>query len=392
MAETTPTWISCQDPTCYTPQEMRLADARLVCEQGIAMFTGNELAVTQNVGDPLCIDIAQGGAWITADLGGTCQGVYGVHNCGITTLCADDGDPTDSRIDRVVFQVNDATLGGTLCDSELEIITGDPSPAPVAPAEPANAITLALLTVTAAGITVISDQRRPFTACGATRIPEIVLAVAATPGSGTFQKANYPDAVYFEVVVVGGGGGGGGVAAIAAGSAAAAGGGSGAAGCHLRVPYADMPASVSWTMGAGGAGGTAAGGAGADGIDSSFGDWIMGGGQGGTGAPAGSSALLIVPAETGGTQVVGSFGTSLIRSNGDPSDPAIRLTASQFATGAGGDGPLGYGVGGQPRTGSAAGFPGTGDGSGGSGAASANAGGAVGGAGASGRIMVTAYY
>lgn len=392
MAETQPTWISCTDPLCYTSQDMRLHDSRLVCEQGIAMRTGSELEVTQNVGDPLCVDIASGGAWIDADLGGDCQGVYGVHNCGTVTLCADDGDPTDPRIDRVVFQVNDSSLGGILCDSELEIITGTPSPAPVAPAEPDNSITLALITVTAAGITVIDDQRRPFEACGSTKMPEIVLAVAATPSSGTFEKANWPDASYFEVVVIGGGGGGGGCAAIAAGSAAVGGGGSGAAGCHLRVSYADMPDSVSWTMGAGGAAGSTAGGAGGDGDDSEFGDWIMGGGEGGTGAPAGSAALLTLPGEPGGTQVIGTFGTPLVRSNGDASDPGVRLTASQFYSGAGGDGPLGHGVGGLPRTGAAAGFAGSGDGAGGSGAASANTGGQAGGAGSSGRIMVTAYY
>jgi hypothetical protein len=351
-----------------------------------------ELEVTQNVGDPLCVDIAAGGAWIDADLGGDCQGVYGVHNCGVVTLCADDGDPTDPRIDRVVFRVNDSSLGGTECDSELEIITGAASPAPVPPAEPANSITLALITVTSAGITVIDDQRRPFVTCGASRIPEIVLAVAAAPSSGTFTKANWPDASYFEVVIVGGGGGGGGTGAIAAGSAAVAGGGGGGAGCHLRVSYADMPDSVSWTMGGGGAGGTSGGGAGGSGSDSEFGDWTMGGGDGGVGAPAGSAALLVVQAEPGGTQVLGTFGTSLIRSNGDPSDPAVRLTASQFYSGCGGDGPLGYGVGGQPRTGAAAGFAGSGDGAGGAGAASANSGGFAGGAGSSGRIMVTAYY
>lgn len=392
MAETQPTWISCTDPLCYTSQDMRLHDSRLVCEEGIAMRTGSELEVTQNVGDPLCVDIASGGAWINADLGGDCQGVYGVHNCGIVTLCADDGDPTDPRIDRIVFQVNDSSLGGIECDSELEIITGTPSPAPVAPPYPDNAITLALITVTAAGITVIDDQRRPFIACGGNRMPELVLAVAATPSSGTFEKANWPDASYFEVVVIGGGGGGGGVAAQAAGSAGVAGGGGGGAGCHLRVSYADMPDSVSWTMGDGGAAGTAAGGGGGNGEDSEFGDWTMGGGDGGIGAAGGSAALLVVAAEPGGTQVIGTFGTPLIRSDGDPSDPAIRLTASQFTSGAGGDGPLGYGVGGQVRTGAAAGFIGRGDGSGGSGAAAANSGGFAGGAGASGRIMVTAYY
>lgn len=391
MAETTPTWISCQDPTCYTPQDMRLADARFVCEQGISMRTGDELEVTQNVGDPLCVDIAQGGAWIDADLGGTCQGVYGVHNCGITTVCADDGDPTDPRIDRVVFQVHDSSLGGVLCDSELMIVEGVPSPAPVAPAEPDNSITLALITVDSTGITDIEDQRRPFVTCGATRVPELVLDNGSA-GSGSFVKANWPDAAYFEVVVVGGGGGGGGVAAIAAGSAAVAAGGAGGAGCHLRVSYADMADSVAWTTGAGGTAGSAAGGNGGDGGASVFGDWSMGGGDGGLGAAAGSAALLVVPAEPGGSQVVGTFGTSLTRCNGDPSDPAVRLTASQFYTGCGGDGPLGHGVGGQPRTGSAVGLPGQGNGSGGSGAAAANAGGFAGGAGAVGRIMVTAYY
>lgn len=392
MAETTPTWVSCQDPTCYTPQDMRLADSRLVCGEGVSMQTGDGLVVTLNGADPLCVDIASGGAWVDADLGGDCQGVYGVHNCGVVTLCADDGDPTDPRIDRVVFQVNDSDLGGTECDSELLIITGTPSPAPIPPAEPDNAITLAFLTVDSTGITIIEDARSPFVSCGGNRMPDLVLAVAATPSSGTFTKANWPDAAYFEVVVVGGGGGGGGTAAQGAGDAAVAGGGSGAAGCLLRISYADMPDSVAWVMGAGGAGGASGGGGGGNGVPSEFGDWVMNGGEGGIGAVGGAASLLTISAQLGGTQGLGTFGTPLIRTDGDPSSPGVRLTASQVFTGAGGDGPLGYGVGGTPRTGVAVGLAGRGDGAGGSGAYSANSAGNVGGAGASGRIMVTAYY
>ena len=112
------------------------------------------------------------------------------------------GDPTDPRIDRVVFQVHDSSLGGVLCDSELMIVEGVPSPAPVAPAEPDNSITLALITVDSTGITDIEDQRRPFVTCGATRVPELVLDNGSA-GSGSFVKANWPDAAYFEVVVVG---------------------------------------------------------------------------------------------------------------------------------------------------------------------------------------------
>lgn len=172
MAETQPTWVSCQDPTCYTPQDMRLHDSRIVCSQGVSMRTGDGLLVTQNVVDPLCVDVASGGAWIAADLGGDCQGIYGVHNCGVTTVCADDGDPTDPRIDRVVFQVNDSDLGGIQCDSELEIVTGTPSPSPVPPPEPDNAVTLAFITVTASGITVIQDARVEFETCGSAVTPD----------------------------------------------------------------------------------------------------------------------------------------------------------------------------------------------------------------------------
>lgn len=399
MAETQPTWISCQDPTCYTPQDMRLHDSRLVCGEGVVIATGPELQVTQNVGDPLCVDIAQGGAWIDADLGGDCQGVYGVHNCGITTLCADDGDPTDPRIDRVVFQVNDSSLGGTQCDSELMIITGEPSPAPVAPAEPDNAITLALLTVTSAGITVISDERSPFSMCGGTaRAPQMILDQQSA-GAGSFNKADYPTASWFEVLIVGPGGGGGGVSAQGADNSAAAGGGSGGAGIRLRVTRDQMPDTVAWTVGAGGAGGGGGGAVnstgqnGSDGGDTTFGDWTAAGGNGGQGGVSAATNLDITSIQIGGGVIFGTFGSYVERVAGCNSGYGFRLADTQLGGGPGGDGPFGLGVGGGGRGTPGNGFTGSYMGRGGSGAvAHPSTGGFVGGAGGDGAIQITAHY
>lgn len=400
MAETQPTWISCQDPFCYTPQDFRLHDARLVCGEGVVISTGPELQVTQNVGDPLCVDIAQGGAWIDADLGGDCQGVYGVHNCGITTLCAADGDPTDPRIDRVVFQVNDSSLGGTQCDSELMIITGNPSPAPVAPAEPDNAITLALLTVTSAGITVISDERSRFVSCGGGRVPDMVLDQQAA-ASGTFEKADYPDASWFEVLIVGAGGGGAAVTSQGASNAAAAGAGAGGAGIRLRVPYADMPDSVNWNVGAGGvpgAAGGAANGTGANGLtggSSSFGDWNAGAGQGGNGGVS-TTAVDVTAIRIGGSVTFGTFGEVMERVAGNNSGYGVVLkvaSPSQLISAPGADGPFGLGIGGTGRTTSGAGQTGSYMGRGGGGAASTVGGASfAGGAGGPGAIQVTVHY
>lgn len=399
MAETLPTWVSCQDPTCYTPQDMRLHDARLVCAEGVVISTGTELEVTPHLTDPLCVNVAAGGAWVDADLGGDCQGVYGVHNCDTTTVCTDDGDPTDPRIDRLVFQVNDSSLGGLQCNSELVFILGAPSPAPVAPPEPDNAITLALVTVTAEGITDVSDARTSFEVCGVSgRVPENVV-YQPTTGAGVFVKANHPDAVWFEVLMVGGGGGAGGATIQNAGNLSTSVGGGGGAGIRLRVPYDEMPDEVAWSVGAGGGvggGGPVAGGPGnpgGAGGGTVFGDWTAGGGGGGAGGLAGSSTPDVRGGTAGGSIITGSFANPpLMRADGDPAPVSVRLNAAQFYTGAGGDGPFGLGKGGRPLTTQGSGLPGVGDGAGGSGAAAGSATGFAGGAGASGRLVVTAYY
>lgn len=100
--------------------------------------------------------------------------------------------------------------------------------------------------------------------------------------SGTFTKATYPWLRAIRVRMVGGGGGGGGAATTGAGLvAAASGGGGGAYAESFITDIAGLSASVTVTVGAGGAAGAAGANTGSAGGDSSFGAAVSAKGGGG---------------------------------------------------------------------------------------------------------------
>jgi hypothetical protein len=106
--------------------------------------------------------------------------------------------------------------------------------------------------------------------------------------SGTWTKP--AGALFVKVIVTGGGGGGGG--AVGDGTNEGAGGAGGAGGTAIKIfSAADLPDSVSVTVGAGGTGGTGAT-AGTAGATSSFGTLVWAaGGKGGEGVNSGGTCL-----------------------------------------------------------------------------------------------------
>jgi hypothetical protein len=78
------------------------------------------------------------------------MGVYTVYNDASTTLTITTADPTNPRIDRVVATVQDAYYSGACNDVIFQVIAGTPAGSPVAPATPANSISLATVAVGAA--------------------------------------------------------------------------------------------------------------------------------------------------------------------------------------------------------------------------------------------------
>lgn len=107
------------------------------------------LAVNPN--SPVGMSVVVASGWCA--IVGTTQanmGVYTVYNDAATTLTVTTADPTNPRIDRVVVTVQDAYYSGAFNDVIFQVIAGTPAGSPVAPAIPANSISLATIAVGAA--------------------------------------------------------------------------------------------------------------------------------------------------------------------------------------------------------------------------------------------------
>jgi hypothetical protein len=112
------------------------------------------------------------------------MGTYVGYNDDTVVLGVTTADPTNPRIDRVCMTVNDAYYTGSLNNVVLQVVAGTPAGSPVAPATPANSISLATVAV-AAGATAlttanITDTRVLVT----TNIPEVGDISAVVAGTG----------------------------------------------------------------------------------------------------------------------------------------------------------------------------------------------------------------
>lgn len=114
------------------------------------------LRVTQRgAGTNMSVDIAPGRGVIAGEqVAG--QNSYLVTSSAVENRAVSPAPATDSRIDRVVARVRDAAITGTVNAFELEVIAGVVSATPVAPAVPADAVSLATVLV-AAGTAAITD-------------------------------------------------------------------------------------------------------------------------------------------------------------------------------------------------------------------------------------------
>jgi hypothetical protein len=112
------------------------------------------------------------------------MGVYTFYNDATVTLTVTTADPTNPRIDRVVATVRDAYYTGALNNVILQVVAGTPAGSPVAPALPANSITLATVAV-GAGATAITNANITDTrVLVTTNIPESGDISAVVAGTG----------------------------------------------------------------------------------------------------------------------------------------------------------------------------------------------------------------
>jgi hypothetical protein len=145
---TPPSWLQAGS---YPAESDRLTTQALYATTGI--IGSSSLAVTQNSPAGMSVRVAAGWAAII----GTTQanmGAYVAYNDAQTTLTVTTANPTNPRIDLVCVTVRDAYYTGAFNDVIFQVIAGTPAGSPVAPALPANSISLATLAV-GAGVTSI---------------------------------------------------------------------------------------------------------------------------------------------------------------------------------------------------------------------------------------------
>lgn len=141
---TPPSWLQAGS---YPAQYDRITQQALYATTGI--IGSSSLAVSANSPAGMSVRVAAGWAAIVGTTT-TDMGVYTLYNDALTTLTITTADPTNPRIDLVCATVRDAFYSGAFNDVIFQVIAGTPAGSPVAPALPANSISLATVAVGAA--------------------------------------------------------------------------------------------------------------------------------------------------------------------------------------------------------------------------------------------------
>jgi hypothetical protein len=175
---TPPSWLQ---NGSHPAENDRLTTQALWATTGI--INSASLLVTQNTPAGLSVIVASGWAAIV----GTTQanmGTYVTYNDAAAVLSLNTADPTNPRVDLVCATVNDAYYTGSLNNVVLQVVAGTPAGSPVAPALPANSISLATVAV-GAGATAITNANITDTrVLVTTNIPESGDISAVNAGTG----------------------------------------------------------------------------------------------------------------------------------------------------------------------------------------------------------------
>jgi hypothetical protein len=175
---TPPSWLQ---NGSHPAENDRLTTQALWATTGI--INSASLLVHQNTPAGLSVVVDSGWAAIV----GTTQanmGTYVTYNDASVVLSLNTADPTNPRIDLICATVNDAYYTGSLNNVVLQVVAGTPAGSPVAPALPANSISLATVAV-GAGATAITNANITDTrVLVTTNIPESGDISAVNAGTG----------------------------------------------------------------------------------------------------------------------------------------------------------------------------------------------------------------
>ena len=142
--------MALRTPPAWLQQGSHPAENDRLYMQAIFNTTGiigsSSMAVTAQGSPNMTVNVASGWAAIV----GTTQanmGTYIGYNDATTVLTITTAPATNSRIDRIVATVNDAYYSGSTNNITFQVIAGTVAASPVAPATPANSISLATIVV-----------------------------------------------------------------------------------------------------------------------------------------------------------------------------------------------------------------------------------------------------
>jgi hypothetical protein len=142
--QTPPSWLQAGS---YPAQYDRLTAQALYATTGI--IGSSSMAVTANSPVGMSVRVASGWAAVVGTTTSN-MGVYTAYNDATEVLTITTANPTNPRIDLVCLTIRDAYYSGASNDVIYQVIAGTPAGSPVAPALPANSISLATIAVGAA--------------------------------------------------------------------------------------------------------------------------------------------------------------------------------------------------------------------------------------------------
>lgn len=151
-------------------------------QSGVVKGVGSELAVSQRgAGANLSVDVATGRALISTTstlLSPNETFKSWLYSDAVVNVPIATADPTNPRKDRIVAKFDMSVDPNTVASNivTITVVAGTPAGSPSAPAEPANAITLAIIAVAAGATSIVNaniTDSRPFVMVNTTSLPEL---------------------------------------------------------------------------------------------------------------------------------------------------------------------------------------------------------------------------
>jgi hypothetical protein len=149
---TPPSW---EQNASHPAENDRLTTQALWATTGI--INAASLAVTPNSPTGMSVRVADGWAAVV----GTTQpdmGTYIAYNDATVTLTITTANPTNPRVDLICLTINDSYYSGVTDNVVFQVIAGTPAGSPVAPALPANSVSLATVAVAAGASVIVSGN------------------------------------------------------------------------------------------------------------------------------------------------------------------------------------------------------------------------------------------